>query len=164
MNTLEGELSLVGIITNAFRFDVTIAVTVLCLMIIAGAATKKTTEVSAKSHWIHKREVPRFGGLAIILGLTYLFLANDPTLNSVSYALLLSSAPLVLTGISEDIGKEIKPSQYRCRFCLRIYAVLLTDSDHRNRSTLLIFSWQFNNCYPAFRLCINNHCAQLQSH
>ena len=53
---------MVGMITNAFSFDMTLAVAVLCLMIIAGAATKKTTEVSAKSHWIHKREVPRFGG------------------------------------------------------------------------------------------------------
>ena len=80
----EGEVSMVGMITNAFSFGVTLAVAVLCFMIIAGAATKKTTEVSAKSHWIHKREVPRFGGVAILLGLTYLFLANDPTLNSVS--------------------------------------------------------------------------------
>ena len=138
MNTLEGELSIVGMITNAFSFDMTLAVAVLCLMIIAGAATKKTTEVSAKSHWIHKREVPRFGGLAIILGLTYLFLANDPTLHSVSYAATFLG-PIGLNGNKRRHRQRDKAvASYRCRFCLRIYRCFADRFlDHRNRSTLL---------------------------
>ena len=129
MNTLEGEVSMVGMITNAFSFSVTFAVAVLCLIIIAGAATKTATEAAAKSHWIHEREVPRFGGVAIILGLTSLVLANDATSNSVAHALLLSSVPLVLTGISEDIGKEIKPSlRIVAGFASGFVAVFLTGS------------------------------------
>ena len=129
MNTLEGEVSMVGMIKNAFSFDVTLAVAVLCIMIVAGAATKTATEAAAKSHWIHRREVPRFGGVAIILGLISLFLADDPTSNSVSYAMLLSSVPLVLTGISEDIGKEIKPSlRIVAGFASGFVAVFLTGS------------------------------------
>ena len=168
MNTLEGEVSMVGMIKNAFSFDVTLAVAVLCIMIVAGAATKTATEAAAKSHWIHRREVPRFGGVAIILGPISRFLADDPTSNSVSYAMLLSSSvPLVLTGISEDIGKEIKPSvRILAGFASGFVAVFLTGSwitgiEVPYFDLLLSNS---NNCHPALRLCINNHCAQLQSH
>lgn len=70
MTTLEGEVSMVGMIANAFSFGVTLAVAVLYLVIIAGAATKKETEATPKSHWIDEREVPRFGLVTFILGLT----------------------------------------------------------------------------------------------
>lgn len=129
MNILEGEVSMLGTITNAFNFGLTVAVAVLCLIIIAAAATKKATEAAAKSHWIHKHKVPRFGGVAIILGLTSVVLVKDPTSNTVAHALLLSSVPLVLTGLSEDIGKEIKPSlRIVAGFASGFVAVFLTGS------------------------------------
>jgi len=129
VNTLTVDAGVIEIVTGVIHFGAVIAVAICCCLIIAGTAIRKTNLVDAKSHWIHTHEVPRFGGMAIIFGLTYLFLANGLTSNSVSQALLLSSTPLVLAGLSEDIGKEIKPSlRIVAGFSSGFVAVFLTDS------------------------------------
>ena len=110
MITLNGDIGMVDTILNAFEFGATAAVAFLCcLIIIAGTVTNRANEIAAKSHWIHDREVPRFGGVAIILGLMVLVFTTGSASNRIGYVLLLSSAPLVFTGLSEDMGIEIKP-------------------------------------------------------
>ena len=125
---LESEVSMVETIASAFSFGVTLTVAAVCFLIIIVATTKKTTEGIAKSHWIHERKVPRFGGVAILFGLTFVFMTNSPDSNSFVLALLLSSVPLALVGFSEDIGKEIKPSlRIAAGFASGFVAVFLTD-------------------------------------
>ena len=127
MKILDGEVIMVGRITGAFSFNLTLAVAALCLIVIWGATTKPTIGGIAKSHWIHERKVPRFGGLAIIIALTTVLLTNAFTSKSFAVALLLSSTPLILTGLSEDIGKEIKPSlRIFAGFTSGFFAVFLT--------------------------------------
>ena len=130
MNTLDGNVGMVETISNTLEFGATVAVAICCCLIIfAGVANKQTNGSTAKSHWIHQRNVPRFGGVTIILGLIALVLMTRTTSNGIAHALLLSSSPLVLTGLIEDIGTEIKPSlRIIAGFASGFSAVFLTDA------------------------------------
>ena len=127
MNTLDSGVGMVETITSAFKLGATFSVAALCLIIIAGATTNEAHASTAKTHWIHERKVPRFGGVAILLGLTFLIFVAGPTSNNAAHALLLSSVPLVFTGLSEDMGIEIKPSlRIIAGFASGFIAVFLT--------------------------------------
>lgn len=127
MYTINGEVSIVETTMNAFNFGVTFAVAILCVFIIGCTAANGVSERSAKSHWIHKRKVSRFGGIAILLGLIVLVFAPHPKPFDTARALLVSSIPLVLTGFSEDFGLEIKPSlRIIAGFVSGFFAVFLT--------------------------------------
>ena len=127
MNSIDGDVSMVETIMSAFNFDVTFAVAFLCLAIMAVTAINGLSEGSTKSHWIHKRNVPRFGGIAVLLGLFVLVFLDNPTQLTASRALLISSVPLVFTGFCEDFGLEIKPShRIFAGFASGFIAVFLT--------------------------------------
>ena len=68
---------------------------------------------------VHKRQVPRIGGLALMVSLLTATFLQDKGNFSLQYLILISVMPVFLTGFVEDLTKNVSP-------LLRLIAAVLT--------------------------------------
>ena len=75
----------------------------------------------------HHRDTVRFGGVAIILGISTIFFVK--LWSDISILILLSGLPLFLAGLLEDITGNVRPrNRLLAAFCSAGLAVLITGS------------------------------------
>lgn len=95
---------------TVYKIFFTTFFTSLVLCMVAAVLRKKLIQRHKhQSHWIHDHDVVRLGGLAIFVSSMLNMLTVDFFKLNVGYKLLLSSLPLFLSGIAEDLGSKIQP-------------------------------------------------------
>ena len=68
-----------------------------------------------EDHWVHMRQTPRLGGMAILSTLLILIFFVDTSIQTTTFKLLFSVFPLFICGLLEDVGIKVKPI-YRILF------------------------------------------------
>ena len=110
-----------------------ITIFVLIVLLIYGhKLSRRGTDDLLAIQSAHKRSTVRFGGVAIICGITAVYLVS--LRSDISILILLSGLPIFIAGLLEDITGKVRPrnialtARRRCIMSILFMAKVLTFS------------------------------------